>query len=500
GRFEAEVTWEFGMNPLTCTAADSDGNNSEDLRAVLVGDTLAYGSADDDGLIVRLHDGDDGLNAIAALLTDSVDAKTVEAELPDPLYSGTKEECTVFFGRKICVTFKLDLVATGLRFKTVTASLDAKKGELLATLVIDDPELDWRGTGEASSVKYSDTGTATADKVTVTATLRPRVVGSAIEVDISKVDATVKDLDLGLSGSIKTVTSRLGVSLDSKVKALLEDAVIDAVEADLPSAMEDALNTLTWTQELALGDRTATLTGELNSLDIDDLGMTVRLATTVTLDRWSLSRKGPGSLAADYGPPKFTGKPGVVVALDQDFVNQVLYASWGSGMMSESERGVDLGLDASLVKILLPDIKDLHVVVDPLYAPVAVPGEGADLLDLQIADTMVSLYDGAPSGEPPYRFYVHGVAGLDITVKDGLLVASAGTPELFVHVDRAPNGVDRDGLRKVIESLLPKALDEIAGTLSDIELPEPGGLTISSPTVSLEGPEDGFVTVGGGLK
>jgi hypothetical protein len=347
-------------------------------------------------------------------------------------------------------------------------------GTLLATLTLDDIEADWTAAGEVASVSYSDGGTATADALVVEASLLLAVDHGAITVEVANVTATLTGLDMGLPSWADTVLTVLAYDLDAEMEASIE-AGIEAEASDaLAAALEEALAGLATSEEVAIGDATATVETAPSAVDVDDVGITFSVATTVSLETWLLGRTAAGSLAYGYSAPTWSGTPGALFGFSADFLDQVLYAAWGGGALSLEATDEELGVDMSVVALVLPGLSDLVMVADPLLPPVAVPGATGAMYDLQVGDLLVSMYDGAlvPGGEV-YQFYVTTVTPLDLEMSGSSLVTSLGTPVAVVDVVLAPSGTDVDALEAVLEGLMPTLLGSVSTLEAEIMNPHP---------------------------
>ena len=67
GNFTSDEQLNVGMNLIETHAIDSDGNESNDTRAILYGDFLSSESYIDDGLTVYIGDNENGLKLLNPL-------------------------------------------------------------------------------------------------------------------------------------------------------------------------------------------------------------------------------------------------------------------------------------------------------------------------------------------------------------------------------------------------------------------------------------------------
>jgi len=195
---------------------------------------------------------------------------------------------------------------------------------------------------------------------------------------------------------------------------------------------------------------------------------------------------------------------GTVMGISLDFLNQVLYAFWGGGLLDYELSGDELGLDVEDLAVFLPSISSgsLSLVVEPLLPPVVVPGTGAAMMDLQIGDMLLTIYDGEPStGTVFMEVYVSTVVGLDFVADgDTELVAETSDEVVYFDVIYPESGTQAaSDTEALLELLVPILLPDLAETIGSIPLPELEGLTLTGIDLDMEGAEDGVLIVGGDL-
>lgn len=501
GAFFLEVATDFGLNVLETVATDGDGNTAGDTRAALSGSVLPYGDAEEDGLVVRLHEGAGGLDALTDGMGALVDTADVLDALPSPLYSDETSSCYTLFGRTYCVDYSLEFTVSSVTWASADVSLDPQAdGTVLVTLTLTDPEADWTASGEVSGAAYSETGAATADSLVVTAELTLVVEDGEIVAYVGDVESTLTNLDLDLPSEAATVLSVIGYDLEADVEDQLNAAVMEMFTENLPDAISDGLGELSFTEALSVGDATATLTATPSAIDVDDAGITLSLGTVVTVDTWSLAYTSDGSLEYGYAQPTWTGTPGALLGLSADFLDQLFLAAWGGGALSMEMTDEDIGVDMTIIGLLLPGLSDLYVVVEPLLPPVAVPTpSGASPFDLQTGELLVRFYDGESASTPTYEVYVSMIAPMDVALSGDALTTTIGTPTVWADVVTAPADTDEASLESALELLAPSLLSSGTSALGDVPLPTLAGYTLTSTTVSTGGAESGYVVVAGDL-
>lgn len=506
GSFSTELVSDFGMNVTETTATDSDGNTSEDVRALLAGDFLEYGDGASGGLLVRLAEGDGGLGALEAFGEDLVDSSTLDDLIPSPVYSDSSESCIDlgWFGKYCFTWYAVTLYVTNPYISGTGLDLDpTSAGVLDAEFAVYDPSLDWTAYMTVAEVDVNSSGDITADDITVLMELEPYVSGNQIYVDLNSVTASATNFDFDMDGYLDDVLDFFGVDVDGTVEDYLVDAIEGAVQDEVPALLEDALADLELGTDLTLGDNTYMLDAIPDDVEVDETGITLSMESTFIADAWVLDRTGLGSLYGDYSHPDFSSSTGMSLGLGLDFLNQALYALWGGGLLSMEMDQDDLGFDVADLEILFPDITALTIVMEPLLPPVLVPGTGTELLDMQLGDLHLTLYDGdASTGDVLLDVYVSMVIGTDIgATSDGTaLTLELGELTLWTDViEPEATSAGAAATESFLETLVPLLLPTLTDAVSELPMPSISGLELSGVTVELGGAEDGYTVLNGDL-
>jgi len=504
GSFSTEESYDFGMNVVETSATDTDGNVSTDTRALLAGDFEPYGDGISGGLLARLHEGDGGLGELESMGVGLVSAADLSALIPSPVYDYEEETCTTVLWWEVCVTwYSITLYVTNPTIGSSSMSLDPKSTGLLdADLEVDDVSLDWSGSGTVLGIGYSGSGDITADWLNVAMELDPYVSSNQIYVDVDSVDVTSGGFDFDFDSWLWDVIDYLGIPVDSWIEGYVESAMEDAVQSSVPDVISAALQDLEIGYSFDVGDQTYDMDALPDDIDVDETGITLSLETYFTADSWTISRTGEGSLYQGYSQPVWTGSPGTILGLSGDFLNQVFLAFWGGGLLDMTMTADDLGLDVNDLAVFLPTLTDLTVTTEALLPPVVVPGTGSSLLDMQVGDLKLTLYNGpAESGYEMIEVYVSAIVGLDLSAtSDATLSASLGDMDLYfdvVYPDAGSMGAaDTEAL---LEALVPLLLPSLTDALGEVPIPDISGYTLTNISVGLDGAEDGYVTLGGDI-
>ena len=509
GSFTTTVDYDFGLNILETSAIDGDDNVSTDTRSVLQGDFVPYGDGVDDGMVVRIHEGDGGFGAIETVAEGLVAAQDLSSLIPNPVVDESSESCIDLIFTEVCITwYALYMTVDSPYISGADVSIDPKSGGYLDTsFAVLDPSIDWDVTATLLSIDYSSGGTIQADDITVSMDLTPSVVSNQLKIAVSNVDASSSNFDFDWDSWIYDVMDFFGLGLDSLIQGYLEDAIEGVVEDEVPALLEDALNDLEISFDLAMGDRTYTIDALPSSVSVDETGLTLGLVTEVFVDAWTHTRDGAydeglGSLYGAYSVPTWTGTPATAMAANLDFVNQLLYVLWGGGLLDMELPGADLGLDASELEFLLGTSEDLVIVTEALLPPVVIPGTGSEMLDFQLGDLHLIIYAGEQVEENVVlEVYLSVLGGMDMD-SDGLtLQAELGELDLYFDVvvpDATSPGAQ--SAESLLEALMPLLLPNLTGAISEVPIPSIDGFGINNISVGLAGSQDGFVEIGGEME
>jgi len=509
GSFSTDTTWVFGTNVVETQATDGDGNVSTDTRAVLAGDFLPWGDPVSEGFTARLHEGDGGLGTLEVLGEDLVSDIDLDSLIPSPVFSDSEESCIDlgWLGRYCFTWYALTLYVNNAQFSSVDLDLDpGLLGRLNGDFYVNDVSLDWHADATVAEIDFSGSGDITADSIDVLMVFVPSVDSSGnIDIGLTTVIAETQNFYFDWDSWLYDALDFFGLdsSISGLIAAYIETALEDVVEDQVPELLGDTLQDLEIAFDLDLNGVTYAIDAVPESIDVDQTGITLALETTVEPDTWVKSHYGLGSLHGAFEGPTYTGAPGTILGVNLDFLNQFFMAAWGGGLL-DMEMGSDsLGLDVSDLEFLLPGLTDLNITTEALLPPVVVP-DGVDaLLELQVGDLLLTLYNGdAVSGNEMIQVYVTAFVEMDVTASsDGTSLNPAlGDMELYfdVVVPEA-NTVGAADTEALLELLVPLLLPTLTDALTEVPIPDIEGFSVTGVTVDTDGPEDGVLTLGGDL-
>ena len=514
GSWECPVTYDFGMNLLQTEATDGDGNPTTDTRAALSGSFTPYGDGVDPGIMARVNES--GFDVLEDMASGFIDTSTIAGAIPSPVFYDISQwqECFdpcfgIWGGCEFCWTVTWYEIAFYLQNFSISGTeldIDPKAGGYLDTMArILNPYMDWSASGSVVGISYSSSGYVMADNIQLDMDLTPSVSGGQLHVATSNVSGSTTNFDFDLDSWVYDVVQFFGINVDAIVEGYMVDALVDMAESEVPDLVNDALSDLEIAESFDMDGQTYHLDALPSDVSVDEYGLTLEFASYVTADSWEIAASpDPGSLVYPYTPPAL-GNAGtqMELALGQDFINQVFFALWGGGMLDMEQTETDLGLDMDELSLFLPSLSALTVQTEALLPPVAVPGTGTALLDMQIGDLALSLFDGEPIESNLFlRVYVSLIAGLDLTATaQNTLSAALSDIEVYFDVVAPTDGSRYTASTEAfLEALMPLLLPSLTDSLGEIPVPDFAGFTLGALGMTLEGPEWGYLVASGDLQ
>ncbi len=506
GNFLETVSYDFGLNVLETEVVDSDGNVSNDTRAVLEGDFLPKELGVVDGLTVYLGEGENGIGVIEGFGEAMIGDIDIAGLLPsNPVLSESSESCfdPCFWGScEVCFTWysismNIGNVVVGPGTLDIDPRADGRIGILFS---VDGVSIDWWGNGVVAEVGYSGSGDITSERIDVTVYLNATVNNNQLVIGIDEVNTDLVNLNFDMDGWVYDVISFFG--LDGVIEGIIEDALVDAVqgavEEEIPPLLEDLLQSLEIAQELDLMGSSYSFSGLPSSITVDEYGIELGLEANLMTDAWLHADEGLGSLYGGYPSPTWVAGTGMGIGLSMDFLNQLLYQIWGGGLLDLEMGSEELGLGGDEMDLLFPGATDLRITVDPLLPPVAVPDINNNV-ELQIGDLYLALHNG-PIEDQDVRLelYLTLLAPLELTASGEAIAANIGEPILYFDVvypdANSPAALSSEAL---MQALIPYLLPMLTDAITEIEIPSIDGFGILNVSSNLQ---DGYLKLSGDLE
>ncbi len=268
------------------------------------------------------------------------------------------------------------------------------------------------------------------------------------------------------------------------LRGTIESSLRDAVQNEVPAAIERALAELPTHQEVEVQGYRAEVLGAVSELRSTEAGLKAVLDAGVAPvgGAGAAMLAAPGALVLGAGYEPDSGLPGVEGAVSVDLINAALHAVWGIGGLARHFDEVPgpggEPLNVGLVNIVLPVDGAPHdalvaVEVEAALPPVVQPT--ATGLEMHAADLHVRLFAPVDGADTLLANVSCGVraAVAPILAEDGIGLA---VEELEVTID---------GVGELRGLPPPEDLDRLLGDLLEPLLAEHGELRgLSIPTVA----------------
>jgi hypothetical protein len=514
GTFEHDLALGFGVSIIETVAMDTDlddegvGNQSTDVRAVLQADTFwDPGAALYDGLIFRMWEGEGGLGeleSMAATLMDSVD---LDALLDGPIYDETF--CFTILWWEVC--YDLTIYVDSLTYESVSLAIDpTDEGVITARLSMEDILLELHTEGYVDGV-----GTVTASAINVDISFVPAVTEGGymavteFSIDVPPAEELVVELDEELSDAAVL----LGIDPTELIEEQLTDALSGVISDSVPDLLAETLGALAFDQEFDLSDNTYTLSSRIQSIDVDDAGITFIGRTEVDVAEVFSDTDGlpEGFPKFDYSMPT-TGSmgSGTQFSLSSDMLNQLMFAFWQGGLLDQQITDEDLDIDMGLIGLILPGMDALNMITTPMLPPVVIPradwSEGHEY-DLYLGDMMVQIHDGEVTDDSlVLELFISAIAPMALGAEEDGWSIEMELSDPMVYADSVYINpeftVTPSAVETLFVGLMAAYLPELTGALGTVPLPEIEGMSIIDISTGMDGGDEppGYWVLSGSLE
>jgi len=354
------------------------------------------------------------------------------------------------------------------------------------------------------------TGSVGASRVVFDAELEIRVHGGRVEAEIvdqmTSIEGFIADID-NFPGFIEDLVSGL-------VQGLVERKVNEALAAELPPALEDAMMQIPSGHTVDIMGSAVEIVTEISAVDVTPAGILLDVAATAFPsvrpigEGAAVTAPGPLRLTDGAAPPRSTAEVAANISLDA--INAMTFNAWAGETLRFRIDEVPFGTgNATLATLafISPELRNLAPLDTPLSVevdmglPPIVTGEGTGLA-LQCAEVKLDFIARIPSGEVSVVSLSLGLSA-DLSVDLGDAMASSEisflvenlvlTGDLFSGPESFGQGPDLDALLRS----LARPLTEQLGALQGLQVPTVYGFGFAAQEARYIG---GYVHVEGALE
>jgi hypothetical protein len=503
GTFSEPVTLGEGLNVITVTATDQNGQTTQTSLGVLQGQ---YQPADQtilNAMGVRLNQGTfTAAQTIAqSQLTGATLAQLVLAR--SPLATFTVAGSTV------------TLVATSASFGNPTITLTPQQGYL--DVQIDVPQVAL-GINETSSggLVPSSTANPTCSDVSIDAQVVLTVSGGVLTTTVQSCTVTLTNFQLNASGGLATIAALLGSSVQTTVQTQLQSVIQQQLPAQINPLIASALSAPI-TQTI-LGT-TATFQLVPSSIAIDPQGLSATVGANCLIAALASATpfNAPGSIVTLGSVPAHGGPtPDFFASINQDLINRVGYAAWQSGIMQMTIDGsaaspiqlpASIQLDMAFLQTFLPELNGTAAGTDaialqiaPQLPPVFSPMPAPSNLQVAIGELQLQVVD-TTTNQLVLTFVVQATVDANATInaQNTFDVTIGQQPVVVVSVASSPlvPTLDPTGVANLVGFVLPPIIQGLGSVWQGFPLPVYPGLNLNSVSIFQDGAAGDFLTVSG---
>ena len=455
--FDSELEWEPGINLIGVRIEDENGERAVDGRAIYAGPVHEPGATLTDAVFLQVGsdmlDDDDGvLDDVAALMeTLLMDESISDSFVGQPMESDYYE-----------------LTPTSLSFEDAAVDLWTGTGGLTAEVTFFDVWVDFDVEGVSWYSWVSTDGSAWIDELALTVTL----TADGVEVLPT---STVAELT-GYGITVDYFPDSLEDYLADWTETTLEEELASTTEEMLESLVGDYLQAFAVDIDFAEGMNLAL---EVADIDTGTEGLRLTMDVTITGDEAFALPTGAGSLQTEGRAPSWPldANAPFAVALDDDLMNQLLFAFWSSGALQGfSFSSVEMtGLSGST---LPPPLGPVEEVSLEFGLPAVWGAAVVDDQDAELSMGEFLLRFAREDGET-LEFSINVKTGVVMEMVEGDEGAEFGLTldnrpseiALEIGVLEYPEGVDPGDLAALIRLLVPPLFGNASAFMPTFPIP-----------------------------
>jgi hypothetical protein len=489
GSFSKEMSWTPGLQIIGVRVEDEGGERAVDGRSFQAGPVNGPGAWLPGALRIEINtdildDDDPEIDDIAAM---------IEAALEDP------STMALVVGRELEAA-GFTIVPTRLDCAWADVDLLPGDGVIQMEVTLNEVDLAFDITGSGVFAWVFTTGTAHVSQVRV----GTEVAIWTSEGTIKTVPAWVEADLVGFEITVDWFPDGLEDELAGWTEGLLEDTVVDLVTSILHDTVATALQA--FVIELELGENLE-MEAALGSIEIVQDAVRFEIDTRIAAVAGMDIPSAAGSLKTPGVAPDWPISDGarVGVAIDDDFLNQLTFAFWHSGLLKDVQLPA-IAIGGMAGTALPPPLGPAEMVVLNLDLPPVItaprdPAFDADIsfgewrlrferLDGESLELSVSLRTGVHAD-------IQDAGELEISLDD-----RPAHIDLEIGVLEAPEALDPGDLAALLRLMIPPLIGNSADLVPTIPIPTvPMGQLVDIPAVQgleigLTNPEMSFTEAG----
>ena len=328
GEFSQTLPLDVGLNILGTRVEDVAGKRAVDGRGFYWGPSYSPGEYVKKGLRIRigpelLDDNDPDLDDIASL----AELLATDSSIYDLIIGETIEDD------------QFDLIITGLTVNSAEVDITPKDAFIDLKIRLNDFWMSFDIENILGQSYLNTQGSTWSDGIDLTLQVALSMAGGSIETSSAQAETSLD----GFGITVDSFPDFLEGYLADWVEDYLKEAAAEAVNDEVAELLAELIEGLT--ADADFGE--VQLFTSLNEVEIKETG--IRLTADMAAEGADLSTlpDGAGSPKTESDAPDWSDIPEgpISVAVDDDMVNQFIFALWGSGELSGFEfSGTELAL------------------------------------------------------------------------------------------------------------------------------------------------------------
>jgi hypothetical protein len=510
------------FRPVEIELRHSDGSATRDRVTAAQGLPLPLTFPSVQGLSAHLTPG--GLSD----LSDAAEDELLAADLAGILLAIPPTTIADTSGPFGITIFSATVEFTSVSYDQTNAnlSLTPQSGSLGGLAQLFNVYATFNVTGEILEVDYDLDGDISTSPADLSATIVPGVSGGALTVDVQNPTVNLNNFNFNLNGFFGDVAELF------IIESWVRDTVEDAIEAEICNLLGPSIEEILSAYVISLNlfdtlEVDVSVDSPFSSVTTTTNGVTLRLDGYANIDSAE-----PGSpLVTQYrstitSAPPFPGTTPALgasydggLAMADDFLNQVLAASTGAGLLN-GDMAELFAADPTTGQTFTTDVLDAlfpgagfgnfpaGTVVDLIASGTMPPivrttpgGPSLGVIDMADLEIVFQVRDGGAI-KPLMVVSLDAGAEIDLTIGSaGELVANLGNSTVAATVLQGFPGSDLSILSAGVTFLAGVIVPQLSTLLSGIPLPslEAAGLSISPKEIGLAGGGSEHVTFYGDL-
>ncbi|MDP6932287.1 MAG: hypothetical protein QGG40_05190 [Myxococcota bacterium] len=469
GSYTAQVALERGVNVVEAVGTDLAGDTMYRRNGVLAGDFADPSKQIHNAAGIRLNQG--GID----LVVEQVEDKATEIDLNErllelnPVYENSYE---VWAWDAASVMVDVEQLSHADPVLTATPT----SGLLDVSIVLPDFDVDLLAYGEVVSWDFDVEVELAATAARIDTSVLIGANDGLLVVDLAEAELELEGFTYDTSLLPDEIEEIFFVD---EIRDLLEEAVLEELEDQVPELLEEVLRDLDFTYGTELMGLEIEVAAELADVFVDDDGIEVVADMLVEIES-SIDQTYAGYLYAGDAILELESSSDLAVGISDDLINRMLFGAWRGGVLEMEMSSTDDSLNELVLDRLHTD--EATITVSSNLPPVLVERDGQ--VEAQIAELMVEIE--TPGGElgDNLTLAVAGFADVALEVDDGAIRLDLGDLEAILEVRDNDWGASNEAITQLVEEILPiEAFLLLLGDLS-IPIPELSGITVASGEVS----------------